>query len=182
MALSAAATRLRRDVGDLVSFAGSDLDALWAQVRTAAEVEAALRDVLPALIAEYGASAGTIAAEWYDDLRDRAAVRGSFAAIPADIADPGAQALVGWALTEANDLPAFQTLILGGTQRRIANYARQTVTASSVADPQARGWQRAGAGECDFCAMLLGRGAVYTEATADFQSHDHCRCQAEPAF
>jgi hypothetical protein len=30
--------------------------------------------------------------------------------------------------------------------------------------------------------MLIGRGAVYSEATADFQSHDHCNCQAEPAW
>jgi hypothetical protein len=28
--------------------------------------------------------------------------------------------------------------------------------------------------------MLLGRGGVYTEATADFESHDHCGCWSEP--
>jgi hypothetical protein len=30
--------------------------------------------------------------------------------------------------------------------------------------------------------MLLGRGAVYTEASADFEAHDHCNCGAAPAW
>jgi hypothetical protein len=30
--------------------------------------------------------------------------------------------------------------------------------------------------------MLIGRGAVYSEAGADFASHDHCNCSAVPAF
>jgi hypothetical protein len=30
--------------------------------------------------------------------------------------------------------------------------------------------------------MLIARGAVYTEVTADFASHDHCNCSAVPAF
>jgi hypothetical protein len=69
-------------------------------------------------------------------------------------------------------------------QRRIANFSRQTVMGSSVADPKARGWQRVGAGECKtgFCDMLIGRGAVYSEASADFAAHDHCKCSAAPAF
>jgi hypothetical protein len=162
--------------------ASADLAALWRDVETALAVEAALRDVLPGLVDTYGAAAATIAADWYDDLRDEREIPGHFTAVPADIAETGTQALVGWALTEATDLTAFKTLIEGGTQRRIANFARQTVMGSSVADPQARGWQRTGVGECDFCRMLIGRGAVYTEATADFQSHDHCNCGSEPAW
>src|SRR4029077_20217400 len=126
--------------------------------------------------------AATIAADWYDDLRDSRGIRGRFTAEPADVPEAGSQALVGWALAEANDYPSFQTLILGGTQRRIANFARLTVSGSSIADPQARGWQRVGLGGRAFCRMLIGRGAVYTEASADFQSHDHCNCGAEPAW
>jgi hypothetical protein len=30
--------------------------------------------------------------------------------------------------------------------------------------------------------MLIGRGAVYTEASVDFEAHDHCHCGAEPAW
>jgi hypothetical protein len=35
---------------------------------------------------------------------------------------------------------------------------------------------------CDFCEMLADRGAVYGEASADFEAHDHCSCSAEPVF
>lgn len=142
----------------------------------------ALRDTLPALIEGYGAAAAAFAADWYDETRDEKAVRGRFTAIPAAIPDVGAQPLVGWALAESTDLAGFQGLIEGGTQRRIANFARQTVSGSSVADPSARGWKRVGVGGCDFCRMLLGRGSVYTEATADFEAHDHCNCTAAPAW
>ena len=53
---------------------------------------------------------------------------------------------------------------------------------STLADPKADGWQRTGVGECKFCEMLIGRGAVYTEATGDFGAHDDCHCSAVPAF
>lgn len=175
-------TQLRRDVASLATLAADDLAALWRQVESAVQAETVLRDVLPALIETYGAAAATVAADWYDDLRDERSVNGRFTAIPAEIRDVGAQPLVGWALATATDLSGFQSLILGGTQRRIANHARLTVTTSSVADPKARGWQRVGLGGCEFCAMLIGRGAVYTEASVDFPAHDRCRCGAEPAW
>lgn len=179
---TAAATRLRRDVGLLTNELTTDLTVVWREVERAADAGTALHDILPALIEQYGLAAGTIAAEWYDDLRDKRGVAGRFLAEPVGIPDVGAHALIGWALDEATDYPAFQTLILGGSQRRIANFARRTVMDSSTSDPSARGWRRVGSGECDFCSMLLGRGAVYSEATADFQAHDRCRCYAEPAF
>lgn len=177
------ATLLRSDISVLVRDAESDLSTLWRGADTAAALEEALRDLLPGLIDLYGSAAATVAADWYDDLRDQKSVRGRFTAIPAEVAETGSQALVGWALAEASDLPTFQTLILGGTQRRIANFSRLTVTNSSVEDPSARGWTRIGDGNsCQFCSMLLGRGAVYSEASADFQAHDHCGCSAAPAF
>jgi hypothetical protein len=176
-------TLLRREVAALAATAAHDLDILWRGADSPAELEAALRDTLPPLIDTYGLAAASVAADWYDELRDENGVRGRFAAIVPEVGDAGAQALVGWALTEANDLPAFQTLIVGGTQRRIANASRATVAGSSIADPGARGWYRVGDGDsCEFCSMLLGRGAVYTEATADFQAHDHCGCAAAPKW
>lgn len=180
--MATAATRLRRSVATLTSELSTDLTVVWNRLEVATAAGEALHDILPALIEQYGAAAGTVAAEWYDDLRAKREIRGSFTAIPAEVPDVGAHSLIGWALSEATDYAAFQTLIAGGAQRRVANFARATVTGSSVADPHARGWQRVGIGECEFCQMLIGRGAVYTEASADFQSHDHCNCQAEPAF
>lgn len=176
---------LRDGVQGLVGLARRDLATLWRQVSTAAESEMALRDILPSLIDTYGIAAGTLAADWYDDAREKAGVGGSFTAIPADTEDPGTHALIGWALAEATDYAAFQSLVEGGMQRRITDFSRGTVMNSSVSDPRATGWQRTGSGECKsgFCDMLIGRGSVYrTEESATFASHDWCKCSAVPAW
>ena len=175
-------TLLRSDLDVLTGLAAADLAVIWREARDAVATEAALRDILPALVDTYGAAAATVAADWYDDLRDEKRVARRFTAIPAAIDDTGTQALVGWALSEATDYAAFTNLVTGGAQRRILNFSRLTLTGSAVNDPASSGWQRTGVGECGFCRMLIGRGAVYSEATADFASHDNCRCQAVPAF
>lgn len=173
---------LRRDIARLAGELGTDLNVLWRKLEDPAKAAPFLHDVLPALIEQYGLAAGSTAADWYDARREQAAVKGRFRAIPANVDDVGAHVLIGYALKEAVDYASFKTLLLGGAQRRVANFSRFTVMRSSTQDRQAKGWERVGVGECDFCAMLLGRGAVYSEATADFEAHDHCQCQAEPVF
>lgn len=174
---------LRRETSGLVRLAERDLSALWRLVADGAATETALRDLLPTIVTTYGQAGAALAADWYDGQRDAAEVRGRFTAVPLDANDRGSQALVGWALAEATDDASLRTLISGGVQRRIADHVRYTIAGSSVEDPAARGWKRVGDGSsCSFCSMLLGRGAVYTEATADFSSHDHCGCSAAPAW
>lgn len=174
---------LRAETARLVTLADRDLSRLWRLVSDGASAEVALRDLLPAIVQQYGAAGAAMASEWYDDAREKAGIGGSFSSIPLDAEDRGAQALIGWALQAATDDTSLQTLILGGVQRRIADHVRGTLTGSSVADPGARGWRRVGDGSsCSFCSMLLGRGAVYTEATAAFQSHDNCGCSAAPEW
>lgn len=177
----------RADLNQLVQLAQTDLKVLWRQAATADEGRDLLLDVLPQLTQVYGSGAATLAADWYDELRVAANVRGSFSAIAAEL--PGAgrtDALARWAVSPLfSDKPDFALALdkaQGGFQRVISNAGRDTVTVSSVKDPRARGWQREGDGECEFCSMLIGRGAVYSEATADFQSHDHCQCSAVPVF
>lgn len=174
--------RLRSDIEQVHRLADRDLAALWRQVNDAAQARAALMDVLPALVGTYGQAAATVAAEWYDQARAKAAVRGTFTAIPVEPSDRGAQALAGWATSTGTDLASIQALVAGGLQRRIADAARETVMGSAVADPKATGWQRQTQGGCVFCQMIAGRGSVFSEASADFASHDSCRCVAVPAF
>jgi hypothetical protein len=72
---------------------------------------------------------------------------------------------------------------MGSAGRMVMRGAAESLVLTAAADPRARGWQRvAGSGACDFCEMLAGRGPVYSEDTADFQSHDHCACSAEVVF
>lgn len=175
---------LRSGVADLATLANDDLASLWAQVKSAVDAQAALNDILPALIETYGAAAATLAADWYDDLRDEVNASGRFTAIPAEITadSAGVAALAGWSLApilQTADWDSALKLLSGGMQRRIANASRQTIMTSSVQDPGARGWQRvARSGGCAFCQMVAGRGNVFSEKTADFACHDHCSCMA----
>lgn len=173
---------LRRQQAALARMAANDMAALWRQVSNAVEARIALQEVLPSLARTYGMAAATVAADWYDEAREAAGIGGSFRAIPASIENSATDALALWASEHGTDLDSVRTLVNGGMQRRIANWGRETVMGSALADPKADGWQRVGAGSCDFCNMLIGRGAVYSEATADFASHDHCNCAAVPAF
>ena len=179
----------RRDLVELTGLAQRDLARIWREFDSAFTARDGLRDVLPRLMEVYGSAAATLAADWYDELRDTLTVKGRFRAIPAEL--PGndrTDALARWAVgplfKPEPDFDAALALVSGGLQRIIANADRETIMGSSVADPRALGWQRVGAGECKtgFCDMLIGRGAVYTEATADFASHDNCKCSAVPAF
>lgn len=178
----------RQNVAALAALAEKDLAAAFRIVGDGVEARELLRVILPELVAVYGAAAATVAADWYDDQRDEAEVSGRFRAIPAPLPDVGrTESLARWAVAPLfNPEPDFAsslTLVQGGLQRIVADASRYTVAGSSVADPGARGWKRVGSGKnCEFCNMLIGRGAVYTEATAQFISHDHCNCAAAPVF
>lgn len=60
---------------------------------------------------------------------------------------------------------------------------RATVEEATATDPRFSGWMRvAEADACDFCAMLVTRGAVYTSrdtAEGALDYHNNCRCYAE---
>lgn len=180
-------TRLRDAVARLTARATLDLDALWRQVNDAVQAREALRDVLPAIVDNYGAAAGTLAAEWYDQQRLKAGVAGRFTADPVDPRDAGTDALAGYGVgplfAKEPDWAAARTLVSGGLQRRIANVSRQTVMQSSIADPQARGWVRVGTGACKsgWCDQFLDGEIHYVEGY-DFPAHDHCTCSTVPAF
>lgn len=188
MPTQAQALRHRRDLAELEALAATDLRVLFRDFDSAEALRDAAMDLLPQLVAVYGVAAATLAADWYDEVREADEVRGRFRAIPAEV-DPdqaGTDELARWGVAPLfrpePDTSAARVLIEGGLQRRIANASRHTLTRSAVEDPRAAGWQRVGSGECAFCAMLIGRGAVYTERGADFASHDHCNCSAVPAF
>jgi hypothetical protein len=181
----------RRDLGRLTDLAERDLSLLWRRLDHSdpVAVREALRASLPRLVRLYGTAAATLAADWYDDLRESSGTlaRRRFRARPAELPDEGrTDALARWGVgplfTPTPDPVAALTLIQGGLQRTVADASRNTITSSAVADPAAGGWQRVGAGKCGFCSMLIGRGAIYSEATVHFASHDHCKCSAAPAF
>lgn len=185
--LSPQARAHRADLAELARLSENDLAIMFRRFDSADAARQGLMDLLPQLIDLYGSAAATLGADWYDDLRDAKAVRGRFRAIPAEL--PGrdrTDALARWGIgplfRDEPDWAIALSNVAGGLQRIIVNADRQTVMTSSVQDRGARGWQREGVGQCEFCRMLIDRGAVYTEATADFDCHDRCGCIGVPAF
>lgn len=173
----------RRALRDLNVIAQSDIRKLLRRLGgDPRDAKALLAEILPDVVDTYGSAAGTLAADYYDQLREDHRVRGRFTARIPPAQDPGTDGLIRWALGEATDGRAFESLIIGGLQKRITNVSRSTVTGSATADPRALGWMRIGAGGCDFCTMLIARGAVYSESTVDFSAHDHDKCSAAPAW
>ena len=180
--------RHRADVADLVRLAERDLMLLLEPVAEAAATRDLLIAALPDLVSVYGAASATLAAEFYDELRDAAEVPGRFSASPAALPDVSrTDALARWAATplfsDDPDPAAVAARATGGLQRTVADADRHTVMGSSIADPAAQGWKRmTSAKACGFCLMLAGRGVAYTRSSVDFGAHDHCGCIAVPGF
>lgn len=182
------AARLRADLAEINRLAGIDLTEAWSLVNSLNTARDVLDITVPALSEFYGLAAGTAAADWYDESRAEASASGRYRAAVADLPAPGRFAsLTNWAVEpltlDTPDNPSALARALGGMQRTITDVSRNTVMGSSIADPQAVGWRRlAAAKACGFCRMLSDRGAIYSESSVDFGSHDHCSCVAVPAF
>lgn len=147
-------------------------------------VRSDLLDAVPAVIGYYADGSSALAADFYDDERERAGARGRFLAEPV-VLDRGEK--IGRAIAWATG-PLFDGD--GDTAGRLAQVVqletarpyRDTITTNRGRDPEAAGWRRVTAGGCKFCQMLADRGAVYREESARFASHTHCHCTAAPVF
>lgn len=179
-------TDLRVGVDGIAAAAVGELDPLFSAGLSAYELRALLVDTLPVMLDDFGSAAGAWGADWYDEYRVEREVPGRFTARPQALREPGIRELVAWATQplelDVPDLGRTRVLLDAGVQTRLANVTRDTITTASYDDPEARGWQRVGAGACPFCAVLIGRGAVFSERSARFAAHDNCHCSAVPAF
>lgn len=87
----------------------------------------------------------------------------------------------GIARGQRNPVVVAASRLSGSVTRQVLAGGRETLTRSIAADPRAKGWRRITDGDpCGFCAQLAG--AVVSEASSEFQAHDHCGCSAEPAY
>lgn len=171
-----------------------------------ARPEAVKRDIfdyVPVLIAQYGDIAATIAADWYDEMRDTEGVSGSFRAplaelVPTEIVN----ARLGYATRAAGPLYDGSLDTLAKFLDLIANeYAlqpgRDTVMQAAHKDNAAYA-RVPEPGACDFCIMLASRGFTYSSEKAATEVigtrgarqkqkigdpfHGHCRCNIMPVW
>lgn len=145
-----------------------------------------LLDAVPDVVGYYSDGSSALAADFYEDARDSAGVRGSFAA-EAVILDRTVKIrrAVAWASEPLgaddleNSILRFKSLVRSEVNRPY----RDTVITNRKRDPAAAGWRRIARGAgCGLCRMLADRGAVYRQDTAWFAAHPDCNCTCEPVF
>jgi hypothetical protein len=166
-----------------------------------------LREALPAFkaavvqeVQRHAQVSATLAVQQYRRERVAAGAGRGFTPIPADppVIAQVSQA-VDWAvqplwsadvltqpLTEAGSsaIADAKARLAAAAERQVLDTGRQTIVDNAQADRKAKGWARVPEpGACSFCLMLATRGAVYrSEQSAEFKTHDHCRCHVEPVF
>lgn len=87
---------------------------------------------------------------------------------------------IGKGLPPAAAKDAALERFLGAAQEQVMAGGRDFIIGASKYSGKRGRWRRVTDGEpCAFCAMLAGRGPVYTEDTVKFESHNNCGCTAE---
>ncbi|MDH2392325.1 hypothetical protein QCN29_26820 [Streptomyces sp. HNM0663] len=83
--------------------------------------------------------------------------------------------------SETASVRTMASQMQGSATRLVLEGDRQTTMQTFQARDEVEGWRRVAgrSSPCPFCLMLIGRGAVYSKATARFQSHDRCSCKPE---
>ena len=149
----------------------------------------ALFDVVPALVAQYGDIAATVAADWYDELRASEGVSGRFRASLAPLVpDEIVNGRLGYAtrpegplfMGSFDTLTAFLSMI---TNEYSLQPGRDTVMQAAHKDKAAYA-RIPEPNACKFCLMLASRGFVYSKDTAGDSKkfHGKCRCNAMPVW
>ena len=176
-----------RDIRTLALTALADY---WAQLDTqdADATRDALLVFVPLLVAEYGEVAATVAADFYDEARDRSGVPGRFAAslgtpVDAEQVTRDVRWAVGPLYSRTSPDPVSALGLLSQkVDERALQPGRDTIARSTRRDPAGPRWARVPVGKtCAFCLMLASRGATYrSEETAAGRYHGHCDCTPAP--
>lgn len=144
-----------------------------------------LLEAVPGVIAYYSDGSSALAADFYDDERERAAPPKLYLAEPV-VLDRVVKirSAVAWASEPLfdGDIEKSASRLADVVHLETARPFRDTVLTNRRRDPSAVGWRRVTSGGCRLCRMLAARGAVYKESTARFATHPSCKCSAQPVF
>lgn len=186
--------RLAAASAELIAMARRDLRDFLASLNLGDPdaAKAALIDIVPLLVREYGDLSAIAAAEWYEEIRAASGARGAFAARLSDGIEPErVEASVGNAVGALWRGDPERTLseLEGALQRHIRYSSRDTVRQNIRNDPAKPRYARVPRGRitCAFCTILASRGYVYLTAKSAGKEdpshyHDDCNCEIVAEF
>lgn len=187
MATRAQVERIRTANAEIVRLARAEFDSLVASLDLSRPdlVRDALTEYLPALTAEYGDLAASVAAEWFEELYAASGRKARFTPSLAPVVDSRAiEGTVKWAAGSLYaETPTVAPALRAAVSRWVLQPGRETV-ARNASRTSAR-WARVPSGSetCAFCLLTASRGFVYTtEQTAGRgnEYHDDCDCVPTP--
>lgn len=178
-----------------MTLAQRDLESIWQVLDPSKplEVRAALEEVYPTVINDYGSMAGVIAGDFYSEAREASGVPGTFVPpLANDIPAEQAMAAARWGIGALfGAKPSAETAlsnILGSAQRLITQVGRDTLLDGASRDKHKPLFARVPKGKttCAFCLILASRGAVYSSKNDaggfGHAYHDRCDCAPTPIW
>ena len=154
-----------------------------------------LLEGVPEVVAHFTLGSSALAADFYDDERERAGAAGRFVAEPIVWGDDleKFRARIAWSVEPLfdGDQATTEDRLAEVVKFETAQANRDTVLENRRRDPESVGWRRVASSDaCKFCQMLAARGAVYRHDTVRFAAHGKkangsggtCKCTAWPAF
>lgn len=174
---------------DISTLAVAELVSRWDSLPAddPTRLAAPLSKLLQELVGDFGPMVGTIAADWYEELRRvEADLESTYTAMLGSLpTDEVLTDTAGWASSAAY-IDTDKALNDAGTalDRLLLNVDRSTIETNVDRDPAAPRFARyASASACAFCAMNASRGPVYrSEESAAGKYHRSCRCIAVPVW
>lgn len=193
VATQADVERLAEANRDIRALVLAELAALWAalDVFDADATRDALLEAVPLLVAAYGGVAATVAADFYEEMRDAAGAPGRYTPVPVaafDLDDLAAR--IRWSVGPLYSGNPDPDAALGRLETHVDEFTlqqgRETIAESVARDPAGPRWARVPLGDtCSFCITLASRGAVYRSAESAGEGrkfHGKCDCQATPVW
>ena len=144
-----------------------------------------LLDAVPEVIAYYSVGSSALAADFYDDEREREAPPKLYIAEPVVVErTEKIRRAIAWAAEPLFTEDASPTAgrLAEVVQFETSRPYRDTILENRKRDPSAVGWRRITNGGCKLCRMLADRGAIFMDTTARFAAHTNCKCTAQPVF
>ena len=156
--------------------------------RPVVEVRAEVVAIMQQACGASSTVAARLAADFYDGLRDRFGIGDGFFAEVDSGRDPnateGAVRAFADSLCGEPDVDKFKGKCIERLDSETRNAANKCVFRNVKQDPRKPKWARVpiGAGTCDFCIMLAGRGFVYHSDEMATHSHPNCDCRVIPSW